>query len=533
MAIRVSTYSRPTDLVLADYAEIDPLLVSLLEKCTPHGEEHRIVELIRQLPFVKQHKLRRDPTLNNLIIYVGESRTLFSCHMDIVGSNSKYNEANGDVDRIYLLTPDPDNKENFLKQGMIYGAKALYNEAGEFTKYEPSTLGADDKVGVYILLKMIEKNIPGVYIFHTGEECGAKGSTHLAKKHKKIFENIDRAIAFDRAGYGDVIAHQRGRRCASIEFTDALAAELNKNMPPKQQFKGNIHGSFTDTASYMDFIPECSNVSVGYFNQHGSSEHLDVLWVKSFLLNAILQVDFEKLPTKRDPSKTEYESYGGNNYYGNYGNNVTNLKKAAWKDVDKNTKYYEWPEWSPKLGYVRDASEEVLQTAIGRYITNCNYGQKKDELAKHIIDLYNYIDILEDEIVSKQAVINQLSGKNPVSQEIDAKRALLTKLIVLTDKIILPEEQKDWLTNYSNGAKKFLERIGNSNKLSEKQIEKCNRIIFAMATLIDEAPVLSKEEEYILMEVEEHIGDTASQSGWFTETKGASKKLDKKKIVVH
>jgi hypothetical protein len=53
---------------------------------------------------------------------------------------------------------------------------------------ETTTLGADDKTGVVIILEMIRTNKPGVYYLFNGEEMGHIG----AKKLKEfIYENRD------------------------------------------------------------------------------------------------------------------------------------------------------------------------------------------------------------------------------------------------------------------------------------------------------------------------------------------------------
>lgn len=561
-----STYGRPSDLVKANYKKIDPLLVQLLSKCTPHGFESHIVQIIAKLPFIKQYHPVYDPKMFNYIVRVGESRTLFSCHMDIVGQVSKHNADKGNVDEICLLTPDPEKKENEQKYGMIYGAKRMMDNEGKFSKFEPSTLGADDKAGVFILLKMIEKGIPGTYIFHTGEECGAKGSSHLATNHKNIFKDIDRAIAFDRANYGDVISFQRGRRCSSIKFSEALALELNRGMPPKQQFKADIKGVFTDTASYMDMIPECTNISVGYFNQHGSSEHLDTYWLETWLLPAILNIEYEKLPTERDPTKKEYESYNYPANYSNYHGNIVNMVKVPWHEATKDTAYSQFPIWTPKVGIPEGVSDEVLQMAVARHIGQHNFTTERPVLTQFIIDLMQYKEMMEEEITSLQIALALATGTEPpqkalpkpldhdnhvvayfddlrtvvlhdtIDEEedtvdypprnIELKKSLLTRLVVVSEIIILKEQQHKWLMNYQKAAKKLLTKTVNITTLIPKQLKKFNIYIYSMAALIDYAAVISPLEEKLLDEIQIHIGDTAEEEGWFVEVRGELKKSE-------
>jgi hypothetical protein len=153
-------------------------------------------------------------------------------------------------------------------------------------------LGADDAAGAWIMLEMIKAGIPGWYVFHRDEESGGRGSSWIADMERDFVSRFDACIAFDRAGYESVISHQSWGRSASDKFCDALARKLN--MVPDDT------GVFTDSASYMDQIPECTNISVGYHNQHGPIETLDIPFLIS-LREGVLAVDWEALPIARDP----------------------------------------------------------------------------------------------------------------------------------------------------------------------------------------------------------------------------------------
>lgn len=523
---------RPDGLILAkDETLVTPLLRRLLGLCTPNGTEHHVVDVIRSQPYIKAHKRWVDPEKGNYVVQVGSSRSIFSCHMDIVGSNHKSMLEKNRVEKIFLFTPE-DTVVNGTNYGMVWGAKGLVDEKGVIAKYEPSTLGADDKVGVYILLRMIEKGIPGTYLFHTGEECGGLGSAYLASKHPEIFENKDRAIAFDRAGYDDVIGYQRGGRCCSTDFGKALAAALNVSMPPRIKFKEDAHGTFTDTANYTKLVPECTNVSVGYFNQHGSSEHLDAYWLETWLLPAILNVKYEELPTKRDPKEVPQSSYS----YSNWQNKSANTPKKEWKDTTVKTPYLEFPLWKPELGIPEGANRDALIMAMGRYLSNVKYGKERDALCDWIISKLEYINLLEEDNITLNSVIGRLTGNdraNPpdvillpppddykkeetVSIDLNEKLGLLNRLIIAGDVVLLPrDEDEKWLRTLANGAKKTLKKIGDKETISSKQLRKLNKLMFEMLYLIDEALVLSKTEEMLLLEVEKHILDNADQPGWW------------------
>jgi len=165
-----------------------------------------------------------------------------------------------------------------------------------------SCLGADCTAGIWLMMQMIARRIPGLYVFHAAEEVGGLGSAHIAAETPSILARIDYAIAFDRRGYDSVITHQSGGRCASDAFAKTLATQLGGSYAPDDG------GTFTDTASYTGLIPECTNLSVGYFGAHTAAESLDVAFLVD-LLERVCSLDPTSWPIARAPGEDDY--YGG------------------------------------------------------------------------------------------------------------------------------------------------------------------------------------------------------------------------------
>lgn len=163
-------------------------------------------------------------------------------------------------------------------------------------------LGADDGAGVAMLMHLMYAGIPAYYVFTQGEECGGIGATWLADNCKHILGEFDRAIAFDRRGIDSVITHQAGGRCCSDVFADALSAALNAD--DTLMYLPDDSGVYTDTAEFTHIIPECTNISVGYYREHSEEENLDVTHLQALAERCAL-IDWDKLPTERDPSKVE------------------------------------------------------------------------------------------------------------------------------------------------------------------------------------------------------------------------------------
>ena len=184
--------------------------------------------------------------------------------------------------------------------------KIVFDEVkGEIFKDDNNPLGADDGAGMWLMLNMIKREVDGLYIFHRAEECGGKGSSYIAANNTKLLEGIRHAIAFDRCGNEDIITHQAGQRCCSVNFANALAQAFGD---VGLRYNKEDTGIFTDTANYTHIIPECTNISVGYDNEHTAWETLDYKHLFR-LLEAVTQIDWAALPAERDVTQVEYDTW--------------------------------------------------------------------------------------------------------------------------------------------------------------------------------------------------------------------------------
>ena len=193
------------------------------------------------------------------------------------------------------------------------GAQSPRYDAAKGMLYaSDDVLGADDGAGVAILCEMMERGVPGYYIVFRGEECGGIGSSWLADNMPELLGAFKRAVAFDRAGYHDVITHQGGAQCCSDEFADALGTALS-SVHDDLMFVPCANGVYTDTKEFIGLIPECTNVSVGYKSQHTSNEQQDIGFLFK-LADVCCTIDWEALPTKRTPAP-KTSRYGGKAYH--------------------------------------------------------------------------------------------------------------------------------------------------------------------------------------------------------------------------
>lgn len=210
----------------------------------------------------------------NFYYLVGDNpTTMFTCHLDTACSTQK------------KVTHVQDSK--FIRTN------------------QKSILGADDKAGMVVIMYMIERKIPGLYYFFLGEEVGCVGSGKAAGDwiNNEFSKTINKVVSFDRRGTTSVITHQWGGRCCSDEFAKELSTRLNlagENL----KLEPDNTGVITDSAKFMYLVPECTNISVGYYKEHTTNEHQDIEFL-SKLCKSVCNIDWITLPIKRDYSNIQ------------------------------------------------------------------------------------------------------------------------------------------------------------------------------------------------------------------------------------
>ena len=242
--------------------KIKQKFLELTKKTYPHGTEDQLLSLLPSG--------YKEDGFGNYFIQIGNSpSTMFTCHLDTASQREE-------------------------------GVNHVFD--GKFIKTDGKTiLGADDKAGMTILLYMIEKNVEGLYYFFIGEERGCVGS-RLASSNWSSFDfssYITKCISFDRRGTSSVITEQLYGVCCSLEFAKDLSKRLN-DAESSFNFKPDPTGIYTDSAQFTSLISECTNISVGYYNEHSTSERQDIKHLEK-LCEAVCKVDWEALSIVKEP----------------------------------------------------------------------------------------------------------------------------------------------------------------------------------------------------------------------------------------
>jgi len=314
--------------------------LQLTRRTYPYGTE-RLLE--HQLP--EGYEL---DNFGNYFLQIGdEPTTMFTCHLDTAAHGVQ--RVNHVFDRNLIKTDGT------------------------------SILGADDKAGMVVLLYMIEQKVPGLYYFFLGEERGCIGSGMAAKDFVSIFPYIRKVVSFDRRGKSSVITHQMSGRCCSDEFAEALSEKLN-DVELSFTYSPDDTGIYTDSAEFVEIVAECTNISVGYQNEHTSSELQDIDHLIK-LCKACVKIDWETLPVSREPGEDDwgYPDYGASNRYavdGSFGDDLD------WNDEDldfkeENTTYINYDGNRSKKVYISTSRINYEKDLIHKMLKIQGYGASR------------------------------------------------------------------------------------------------------------------------------------------------------------
>ena len=141
-------------------------------------------------------------------------------------------------------------------------------------------LGGDDRVGVYCLLDMMDRNMKCDFLFTCYEEVGGEGAKEFSTY--KDFNNWSCLIEIDRAG------------------TNHLATYGYENKELEDMFNLPIqYGTYTDICDIAKTSGIAGyNIACGYYRQHTPNEYIKLSEV-DWVLNLLSEELIEKLSTKQ------------------------------------------------------------------------------------------------------------------------------------------------------------------------------------------------------------------------------------------
>ena len=138
----------------------------------------------------------------------------------------------------------------------------IYYDREKGVMWSPQGLGADDRAGVFAILKIIQSGLRPTVIFTTNEEVGGLGAAQLVKDFPECpISNLKYLIQLDRRGTNDCVFYD----CYNEDFiTDVESFGFIE-----------AFGTFSDIAELCPAWDVVGvNLSIGYENEHTRYETL-------------------------------------------------------------------------------------------------------------------------------------------------------------------------------------------------------------------------------------------------------------------
>lgn len=218
--------------------------------------------------FLKEENINYTTLDNNIMSFNYEDKPLLSAHLDIVNTNGP-------------------SKHIINYKNVLYG----------FTEnYERTSLGGDDKCGVFIILSLLKMGYKFNFIISEGEEAGLIGIKKCEKIISEKIEELDipYAIVLDRRGFKEILDSG-----ASGKYCDTLAKCLRNYIRLVTGETWSLRcGSSSDTNIIRRYV-ESVNISTAYYNAHSKFETINI-------------EELEKLLNIMEMVLSDFVFYGGN-----------------------------------------------------------------------------------------------------------------------------------------------------------------------------------------------------------------------------
>lgn len=201
----------------------------------------------------------------------------------------------------------------------------VYYDTAKGVMWSPDGLGADDRAGVFAILKIIAKGYRPHIIFTQDEEVGGVGAAILADRHARPFADMKYIIQLDRRGTSDCVFYS----CDNPRFVEYV-----------ESF-GFIeaYGTFSDISEICPRWKVAGvNLSIGYFNEHSISETLHVQPFLTTVSRVCKMLDdvnnsekWEYIPSAKSTWFEKYYSGSLKNYNATY---YDSAYDDSWYDLD-------------------------------------------------------------------------------------------------------------------------------------------------------------------------------------------------------
>ena len=353
-------------------------------------------ELLKQLYLLRAYSGFEEPVRNFIITFLDQlhipyvnyngnilgfnhpGAPLFSAHMDMVNTEGyKLQKGEYKVESDYVFTIDAET------------CMRLYRDSD---KKHQTSLGADDKNGIWVILNLLKEGKQINFAFCHSEEIGGAGSGQIVqdKDCATFIEQCKYCIVIDRRNASDIIGY-KNKYCLCLD--DKLSTFAKNN-----GFKFEpAHGSISDADRFSTLV-ECVNISCGYYEPHSSKEYtnLNELWnTLQFCIKIVDEFVYESASASRmrdfKDCRCPYATYTTYKYtttekvseYKTKTSGSSSEKKNTEKTTTQMTRGKTTTNTTDTDKTSKHALKELLKEAMDESATFC------EELQGYVVPLYS------------------------------------------------------------------------------------------------------------------------------------------------
>lgn len=198
----------------------------------------------------------------------------------------KYNKSNVEIHEgnIYAIGTIPITLIAHLDTIFPTPPKNIYYDEEKSVMWSPEGLGADDRAGVYAIIKIIQSGLRPSVLLCADEEAGCLGATEFVSKYHFPLTKTNYLIEIDRRGSNDCVFYDT----ENPEFVSYIES----------------FGFKTAAGTYSDVLEIGTawkipgvNLSSGYYNEHSMTEILNTKELDYTIERVKKMLTAEKIPT--------------------------------------------------------------------------------------------------------------------------------------------------------------------------------------------------------------------------------------------
>lgn len=203
---------------------------------------------------------KKDISLLSMLFRASETNLLNVCTNYLENKYGKHNVFKSGNNFVYATGDIPILLVAHLDTVLPQPPSELYTTSDRKNWMGQKGLGADDRAGVYAIMKIISSGRKPSILFTTGEEAGGLGAMAFAKEFPEPPVPTKYVLEIDRRGRGQAVYYDCGNKKFEHYITEAGFT--------------THRGIFSD----ISFIcPQWNiagvNVSAGYYNEHTEEEY--------------------------------------------------------------------------------------------------------------------------------------------------------------------------------------------------------------------------------------------------------------------